>query len=120
MLPDELFRYKRQSNFGESRDSPLSYPKKFAIPKIIDTLKGLPTKTFGTVRQMFLTKNRETPYPHSPPLSSPQTFLLPAISNSLKGSATKSFGTVKQKVFTENLDAFPPISSIYYFDTLNW
>ena len=39
------------------------YPSHLSIPEISETLRGSPTKIFGTVRQKILTENRDTPSP---------------------------------------------------------
>ena len=50
------------------------YPYQFSIPEISETLRGSPTKIFGTETKKKLTENRETPSLPPPPPAPPPSY----------------------------------------------
>ena len=79
-----------------------SEAKKFSIPEITETLKGSPTKFFGTVRQkIFILKLR---YSLAPLI---HNFLTPENNETMNESPTNFFGTVRQKKLTGNCNIRP-------------
>ena len=94
---------------------PLSYPERFSIPEINETLKNSPTKIFSTVRQKNFERN-----PWCSPSSYPWTYSLSENfwNTAQKGSPTNLFDTVRQQIFYRkswysNLENF-------FFDTRNF
>ena len=83
----------------------------FLIPEISDTLKGSPTKNFGTVRQKISTENLDTPPFLSMNFFDTGNF----VNQKQKGSPTKFLGFVRQQIFVENRDV--PFVGIKLFDT---
>ena len=111
-FPYELFRYCETKKLTENRDITITLLSiKFFDPRIRDTLKGSPTKSFGTVRQKkSLTENRDTPSlpppPPPPPLLSIKFF---DTRNFVKHRRVtlRSFSALWDKNFsTENRDTF--------------
>ena len=89
---------------------PLSLIQTFSVPEISETLKGSPTKLFGTVRQkIFDRKSWNSP----PPLM--QTFSTPEIIPTVKDSPTQIFGIVRRKIFDGKSWYSPPSPLIQTF-----
>ena len=94
------------------------YLQHFSIPKINETLKNSPTKFFGTVRQKFLTENRDTPSPPLPPFLSIKFF---DTRNFVKHRRVPlwSFSVLRsKKVSRENRDI--TLLKMKFFDTRNF
>ena len=101
----------------ENRNTrPLSYPERFSIPEINETLKNSPTKIFSTVRQKKSSETLDAP----PPPSYPWTYSLSENfwNTSQKGSPTNLFDTVRQQIFYRKSCYSPPKKS--FFDTRNF
>ena len=84
---------------NENRDLPFLC-QKFSIPEISKTLKGSPTKSFGTVSQKEFRQNRDTPLIQK--FSDARTFV------KQRRFPNDFIGTVRQKNFNQN-SCFTPI-----------
>ena len=87
----EIFRHCETKFSTQNRDITLWSLKSFETRKYWHT-SGFPTKFFGTVRQKFLTENRDFPPSYPYLFSRPEIFR----STDQKGFSTKFFGTVRQ------------------------
>ena len=94
------------------------YNYHFSIPEISKTLKGSPTKFFGTVRQKIF--DRKSWYSLFPPSSVIHNFFrYKKFCETQKGSTTKFFDTVRQQIFYWKWWYFPLRHKIFRYPKLS-